>query len=69
MHVKHSWECMFNIYCLGVGGGGGVLIPRARVNFLKSLEMGRGRGCVRVRMLTLGTLSKEHGRFLYGDRK
>ena len=22
MHVKHSWECMFNIYCLGVGGGG-----------------------------------------------
>ena len=68
MHVKHSWECMFNIYCLGVGGGG-VLRQRASVKFLKSVEMGRGRGCVRVRMLTLGTLSKEHGRFLYGDRK
>ena len=68
MHVTHSWECTFNIDCLGVGGGG-VLRQRASVKFLKSVEMGRGRGCVRVRMLTLGTLSKEHGRFLYGDRK
>ena len=68
MHVTHSWECTFNIDCLGVGAGG-VLRQRASVKFLKSVEMGRGRGCVRVRMLTLGTLSKEHGRFLYGDRK
>ena len=67
MHVTHSWECTFNIDCLGVGEGGGVLRQRASVKFLKSVEM--GRGCVRVRMLTLGTLSKEHGRFLYGDRK
>ena len=61
MHVTHSWECTFNIDCLGVGGGGGgggVLRQRASVKFLKSVEMGRGRGCVRVRMLTLGTLSK-----------
>lgn len=24
MHVTHSWECTFNIDCLGVGGGGGL---------------------------------------------
>ena len=35
------------IYCLGVGGGG-LFRQRASVKFLKSVEMGRGRGCARV---------------------
>ena len=65
MHVTHSWECTFNIDFLGVGGGGLKTEGQCKVSKIS----GRGRGCVRVRMLTLGTLSKEHGRFLYGDRK
>ena len=44
MHVTHSWECTFNIDCLGVGEGGGGLKTEGQCKVSKISGNGEGEG-------------------------